>query len=63
MDHDFTLDQLQLIFTAVTERFNVMAKLSEDFPEVAEIRKKYANLMGVVNKVRYDRINEKETEE
>lgn len=63
MEHDFTLDQLHLIFTAVTARFNAISKLNEDYPEIREIRTQYAQLMGVINKVMSDQIREMEKED
>ncbi len=54
MEHDFTLDQMQLIFTAVSARFEEIAKLCVGYPELKESRTQYASLMGVINKIMAD---------
>lgn len=62
MEHDFTLEQMQLIFTAITARFNEIAKLNEDYPEIRDIRTQYAGLLGIVGKVIADQRMEREME-
>lgn len=63
MEHDFTLEQMQLIFTAVSARFEEIAKLCVGYPELKESRTQYASLMGVINKVIADLRYENENKE
>lgn len=50
MEHDFTLDQLELIRVAVTARFKQINELSEAYSEIWDIRTRYVKLIGVISK-------------